>query len=132
MGDGSLFDSAQPYIIDCGITSSKYVTIESATTQCIAFFRRGNGMEVEFAQRLAMCILGGGVAISAVNAVLKRHISDDGIALCKCGDEAQPPKEDAQAASDRAFVELRQQQVAALREDVTRLERLLQNMPNLP
>merc|ERR1712187_900039 len=45
MGDGSLFDSQQPYIINCGITSPSYVTMESATTQCIdAVFRRCEGM----------------------------------------------------------------------------------------
>merc|ERR1712217_714906 len=129
MGDGSLFDSQQPYLINCGITSPAYVTMESATTQCIAFFRRGNGMEVATAQRLAISILGGGVFISVVNAVLKRHISDDGIACCTCG-ETPGPKEEV-ASPDKALLNMRQQQISALREDVTRLERLLQNMPSL-
>jgi membrane associated rhomboid family serine protease len=129
MGDGSLFDSQQPYIVNCGITSPAYVTMESATTQCVAFFRRGNGMEVATAQKMAIAILGGGVFISVVNAILKRHISDDGIACCSCG-ETPAPKEETESP-DKALMSLRQQQVSALREDVTRLERLLQNMPSL-
>mmetsp|Transcript_10142 Transcript_10142/g.26058 ORF Transcript_10142/g.26058 Transcript_10142/m.26058 type:complete len:637 (-) Transcript_10142:154-2064(-) len=132
MGDGSLFDSDQPYIINCGMTSPKYVTMAAATTQCIAFFKRGNGMEVETAQKIAISILSGGVLVSVINAIWKRHISDDGIALCKCGDESpQGGKEEAVGAPDNAILELRQEQVTALREDVTRLERLLDNLPNV-
>merc|ERR1712032_488357 len=112
MGDGSLFDSQQPYLINCGITSPTYVTMESATTQCIAFFRRGNGMEVATAQRLAIGILGGDV-----------------FALFQCG-ETPGPKEEVES-HDKALLNVRQQQISALREDVTRLERLLQNMPSL-
>jgi len=131
MGDGSLFHNTQPYIINCGMTSPKYTTIEEATTDCVAFFRRGNGIEIAFAQNIAIAILGGGVLISAVNAVLKRHISDDGLALCSCGDVPGPKGEDAQNA-DKDLISLRERQVGALKEDVTRLERLMQNMPNLP
>lgn len=130
MGDGSLFTSTQPYIINCGMTSPKYTTIEEATTECIAFFRRGNGVEVATAQNVAMVILGGGILVSIVNAVLKRHISDDGMALCSCGDTPGPKAEEAQSA-ERDLMNLREQQVGALREDVTRLERLITNMPNV-
>lgn len=105
MGDGSLFESDQPYIINCGLTSPKYVTLEGATSRCIAFFKRGNGMEVRTAQRLAILVLGGGVFVSIINAIIKRDISDDGIACCTCGDGRA--KEEA-TASDREVVALRQ------------------------
>jgi len=132
MGDGSLFGSLQPYIIDCGMTSPKYVTMEGATKECLAFFRRGNGIEVGTAQTVAVVILGGGVLASAVNAVMKRHISDDGFACCSCGEEPGRAKDEAAAAAaapDRGLETLRQQ-VDHIREEVGHLERLYANMPD--
>jgi len=133
MGEGDLFDSTRPYIINCGMTSPKYVTMDDATTQCIAFFRRGNGMEVGTAKNLAIAILGSGVLASVVNAYFKRHISDDGIALCSCGDENKPKQENgetaAPAAPDREVKALRQH-ISALRDGISHLERLYANMPS--
>jgi len=133
MGDGSLFNSQRPYIIDCGMTSPKYVSMEGATKQCLAFFRRGNGMEVGTAKMLAITVLGGGVLISAVNAVAKRHISDDGYACCSCGDDQMPKEEGAapgaQQSEDRDILALRDH-VSTLRESVVSLERLYGNIPD--
>merc|ERR1712110_1178138 len=82
MGNGILFDSLHPYIVDCGLTSPKYVTAESAQSDCLAFFRRSNGIEVVTAKKAAMVVLGGGVFISVLNAIRNWDISDDGIACC--------------------------------------------------
>jgi hypothetical protein len=82
MGDGSLFDSLRPYIVDCGLTSPRYVTAEDATAECLAFFSRANGVKVNTARTIAATVLGGGTVASLVNYVLKRHIDDAGIACC--------------------------------------------------
>lgn len=131
MGNGSLFNDLQPYIIDCGLTSPKYVTTADATTNCLAFFKRGNGIEVEAAQRIAMVILGGGVLVSMVNAFLKRHISDDGIACCKCGDDDKPKvaEEEEAATPDSDLLALRNH-IDMMRDGLSQLERLHNNMPN--
>merc|ERR1712216_347839 len=84
MGDGSLFNKAVPYIIPCAMTSPKYVSDEDATSECIAFFSRANGLEVRHAKWISISILGGGVLVSVINAIAKRHISDDGQACCAC------------------------------------------------
>eukprot|EP00930_Biecheleria_cincta_P046360 TRINITY_DN31972_c0_g1_i1.p1 TRINITY_DN31972_c0_g1~~TRINITY_DN31972_c0_g1_i1.p1 ORF type:complete len:695 (+),score=124.23 TRINITY_DN31972_c0_g1_i1:88-2085(+) len=135
MGDGSLFTSDTPYIVNCGMTSPKYVTIEDATTQCLAFFRRGNGIEVATAQRIASVILGGGVLISIANAIHKRDITDDGIAVFSCGEEQRKPSEqkasnDATSELDRDIASL-EQHVKGMQESVTLLDRLYANMPDL-
>lgn len=136
MGDGSLFNSARPYIIDCGLTSPKYVTVDDATTDCIAFFRRGNGMEVGTAKVLAMTILGTGVGLAIVNAFLKRHISDDGMACCACGDvpgQGSAGRGDAVADHDEEYernVQALKSSISEIQEGLTHLERLYDSMPN--
>jgi len=132
MGDGTLFTSLQPYIVNCGLTSPKYVTLQDASTPCIAFFRRGNGIEVGTAQLVAGTVLVGGVLISAINAFLKRHISDDGYACCSCGDV--PMKE---VQEEIPSVEQTDAEIAALKTNITsaegelkHMERMLANMPS--
>jgi len=130
MGKGDLFDSQQPYIIDCGLTNAKYVTMDGATKDCLAFFKRGNGVEVATAQKIALCILVGGVLVSMVNAFLKRHISDDGIACCKCGDDDKPKASaEQQQTPDSDLLALRNH-IDMMRDGLTQLERLHRNMPN--
>lgn len=133
MGDGSLFDSDQPYIINCGMTSPKYVTLDEATTQCLAFFRRSNGIEISTAQNIAMGILGSGVLIGLINAFLKRDISDDGIAVFSCGEDSskQRPSQDSgrQAPSELdQDIALLENHVQTLRDGLSTLERLHSNM----
>lgn len=129
MGDGSLFDSTRPYIVDCGMTSPKYVTVESANAKCLAFFRRGNGVELATAQRCAALVLAGGVLVSVANAYLKRHVSDDGIALCRCGDVSPPDKGPVDlVATRRAMLRA---EAAAAREDLERLQRLTSSLDAL-
>eukprot|EP00927_Polykrikos_kofoidii_P079400 TRINITY_DN76184_c0_g1_i1.p1 TRINITY_DN76184_c0_g1~~TRINITY_DN76184_c0_g1_i1.p1 ORF type:complete len:688 (+),score=99.34 TRINITY_DN76184_c0_g1_i1:94-2157(+) len=141
IGDGSLFDSDQPYIIDCGLTSPMYVTTESATSDCLAFFRRSNGIEVGTAKQVAIVVLGGGVFVSAVNAFRNRHISDDGVACCSCGDAAKikdatnvdSAVTEATSAQDpqrQGEVQALEQQCHALRDAISHLERLYANMPD--
>mmetsp|Transcript_106951 Transcript_106951/g.190141 ORF Transcript_106951/g.190141 Transcript_106951/m.190141 type:complete len:658 (+) Transcript_106951:58-2031(+) len=141
MGDGSLFDSDQPYIINCGMTSPKYVTMDTATTKCLAFFKRGNGVEVEQAQLIAGVLLGGGLLVTIVNAFLKRDISDDGIAVFNCCDSAESPakpgqqqpagRKDETSELDRDISNV-EKHVTMLREGLTTLERLHRNIPDLP
>lgn len=79
MGDGSLFRNDHPYLMNCALVSPAYMSMDS---QCVAFFKRSNGIEVGTAQSIAALVLGGGVLASALNAYSKRHISDDGFACC--------------------------------------------------
>mmetsp|Transcript_9216 Transcript_9216/g.20454 ORF Transcript_9216/g.20454 Transcript_9216/m.20454 type:complete len:701 (+) Transcript_9216:36-2138(+) len=137
MGDGSLFDSQQPYIIDCGLTSPQYVTLAQAQTQCIAFFNRANGMELGTAKNVAIAVLGGGVLASMVNAFLNRHISDDGIACCSCGDATPEGNRALQNAAapevevDRAReIEELNGTIKAMKEGVEHLKKLWENMPD--
>lgn len=129
MGDGTLFTTSQPYIVGCGLTSPLYVTAEDASTDCVAFFRRSNGVRVESAQIIAVCVLGFGVTVSLVNAWRNRHISDDGIAVFQCGAVDGHPKKTNEQMPDEALLEERRRRVVALREDVAKLERLFANMP---
>jgi len=136
MGDGSLFNSDQPYIVDCGITSPLYVTLDDATKQCLAFFKRSNGIEVATAQKWAGIVLGGGVLISIANAIHKRDIDDGGIAVFSCGEEPKKPGQEALAGQTNQTPQEdpRQAEITAdiekLKEGVTFLERLYNNMPN--
>jgi len=125
IGDSSLFDIARPYIVSCGMTSPRYVTTDRATAECIAFFSKTNGMEVGRAKLIAALILGGGVFASMVNAFLKRHITDDGIACWTCGEKPQHMVDVVASRSrdTRAVTE-------KLRNDVANLERLYANMPD--
>eukprot|EP00932_Pfiesteria_piscicida_P003681 SRR837773.13586.p1 GENE.SRR837773.13586~~SRR837773.13586.p1 ORF type:complete len:552 (-),score=101.28 SRR837773.13586:155-1660(-) len=127
MGDGGLFGSTRPYLVSCGKTSPKYITVETATAQCLAFFRRGNGVELATAQRAAAAALISGVLISVANAYRKRHISDDGIALCRCGDVGPSGGEPQEVAEGRRPTDLRGA-AAAAQEDFARLERLAANL----
>lgn len=87
MGDGTFFDSEVPYIVDCGLTSPYYTNMDEATSQCLAFFKRSNGLEVGTAKKIAVSILGGGVLLAIVNAIRNRHESADGVACCS---DSQP------------------------------------------
>jgi len=132
MGNGELFDSPTPYIVNCGMTSPKYVTIEDATLQCLSFFNKSNAMEVNTARKVAVGILGGGVACSVLNAIRNRHISDDGYACCACGDKTvnteENHSEDGNDAAEREMRELAAH-TDALREGIAALERLYANLP---
>lgn len=136
MGDGSFFGSDRPYIVNCGMTSPKYVTLDEATTQCLAFFRRSNGIEIGTAQAIACTILGAGVLVALVNAFLKRDISDDGIAVFSCGDpapsEAKKPAvlDDERSALD-SEIKLRERALNEFKESVEILERLHRNLSNV-
>lgn len=136
MGDGSFFGSDRPYIVNCGMTSPKYVTLDEATTQCLAFFRRSNGIEIGTAQAIACTILGAGVLVALVNAFLKRDISDDGIAVFSCGDsapsEAKKPTvlDDERSALD-SEIKLRERALNEFKESVEILERLHRNLSNV-
>lgn len=116
MGDGSLFDQDRPYIVSCGLTSPKYVTLAGATKQCLAFFSRANGVEVSTAKLIAMVVLGGGVSVSMVNAVVKREVSSEGVACCSCGEEPEA-------------VRAKRSQVRELERDLAKFERMYDNMP---
>eukprot|EP00928_Gymnodinium_smaydae_P032435 TRINITY_DN23490_c0_g1_i1.p1 TRINITY_DN23490_c0_g1~~TRINITY_DN23490_c0_g1_i1.p1 ORF type:complete len:713 (-),score=90.49 TRINITY_DN23490_c0_g1_i1:65-2158(-) len=138
MGDGSLFDSRQPYIIDCGLTSPSYVSLDGATSQCLAFFNRANGIQVSTARTLGLAVLAGGVLVSAANAVHKRDISDDGIACCSDGganvnaahrDSASRTASSHEDEHSRAIAAL-QKHCEVLGEGIEQLERLYGNMPN--
>lgn len=148
MGDGTLFHSDRPYIINCGMTSPKYVTVEDATTQCLAFFKRSNGMEVGTAKWLAYFVLGAGVLASMVNAYFKRHISDDGMAICS-SEQAESknvpklPKQDSEAFSEADVspdaTQARQKEIASVRQNITilrdglgQMQRLWNAMPEPP
>ncbi|CAE8695653.1 unnamed protein product, partial [Polarella glacialis] len=110
------------------------VTIDLAQTQCIAFFKRGNGVTVESARMFGLVVLGGGVLVSIVNAIIKRDISDDGIAVFSCGEEPKKPGQSGPTEevneTDRDIAAL-EQHVGALKEGVSTLERLFVNMPNI-
>jgi len=133
MGDGSLFDSLHPYIIPCGLTSPTYTTLDEASKECVAFFTRGNGIELQFARKIAAGIMGGGVFLAIVNAIHKRDISDDGIACCTCGEAPKgqgsgpargPEEEQAEA------LEAMRHASTQMGEKLTSLNRMLKNMPS--
>lgn len=133
MGDGSLFDSLHPYIIPCGLTSPTYTTLDAASKECVAFFTRGNGIELEFARKIAAGVMGGGVFLAIVNAIHKRDIGDDGIACCTCGEAPKgqgsspargPEEEQAEA------LEAMRHASAQMGEKLTSLNRMLKNMPS--
>jgi len=130
MGEGDLFSSKHPYIINCGMTSAKYVTMESASKPCMAFFSRGNGIEVDLAQKIAVGILGGGVLVGIVNAFFKRHISDDGYAICQCGDTVPNRGPEEAGANSGNELSVLRQHIGVLRDGITHLDRLYKNMPD--
>eukprot|EP00929_Paragymnodinium_shiwhaense_P107117 TRINITY_DN7317_c0_g1_i1.p1 TRINITY_DN7317_c0_g1~~TRINITY_DN7317_c0_g1_i1.p1 ORF type:complete len:697 (-),score=120.11 TRINITY_DN7317_c0_g1_i1:573-2663(-) len=146
MGDGKLFGSDVPYIIDCGLTSPHYTTMDGATGECMAFFRRSNGIEVATAQFWAKIVLGGGVLWSVVNLWRNRHVVDADIACCSWGDEElkiqqaeeaarAAPKVD-EAAEARAEEEEMEKKLTAVVDHagqvLKQLERLHKNIPELP
>jgi len=133
MGDGSFFGSDRPYIVNCGMTSPKYVTLDEATTQCLAFFRRSNGIEIGTAQTIACTVLGAGVLAAIVNAIMKRDISDDGIAVFSCGDSApsdakKPAVLDDERTALDSEIKLRERALNEFKESVDVLERFHRNL----
>eukprot|EP00929_Paragymnodinium_shiwhaense_P107119 TRINITY_DN7317_c0_g2_i1.p1 TRINITY_DN7317_c0_g2~~TRINITY_DN7317_c0_g2_i1.p1 ORF type:complete len:698 (-),score=138.16 TRINITY_DN7317_c0_g2_i1:221-2314(-) len=146
MGDGKLFGSDTPYIVDCGLTSPYYTTLDGATGECLAFFRRSNGIQLDTAQLWAKIVLGGGVLISLANLWRNREVLDADIACCSWGDEEvkirqaeeaahAAPKIDEAAAAKAEEQEIEDQLTAMVEQcglALKHFERLHKNIPELP
>jgi hypothetical protein len=94
MGDGTLFDTPRPYIVGCDTTNPRGMVIKS-NKQCLALFTRSFQVELWLAKTIGTVILLGGFILAGLNAYKNRHISDDGVACCMCGDV--PPSNEGPA-----------------------------------